>query len=85
MPNLARCRARAEECRCRAAEVSDGRDRAKWLELADEWEALTRIPFQTLSKTYKYHAPNAGLWRGERGIKGASQPKVSKVFANGDK
>jgi hypothetical protein len=65
MPNPETCRERARECRRKAEGISDPRDRAHWLKLADDWIALSRIPFQSDSSINKAHDPRAGLWRGE--------------------
>jgi hypothetical protein len=53
---------RAEQCAERALLVSRADDRARWLELADEWSALSRIQFQRLP--VQRDQPTA-LWRGE--------------------
>lgn len=65
MPNPERCRERAQACRLKAAAVPDGRDRAKWLKLADDWIALIEIPFQTGVLQSREENPLAGLWRGQ--------------------
>lgn len=65
MPNPERCRERAEACRRKAEVIPDGRDRAKWLKLADDWIALSAIPFQTMIPKNREENPLAGLWRGE--------------------
>lgn len=64
MPNAAQCRERAEACRRQAATVPDVRDRAKWLKLADDWMALSEVPFQTGIPQTRDENPLAGLWRG---------------------
>lgn len=64
MPNAKRCRERAEECKRKADAVSDARDRVKWLQLADDWAALSRIPFRPAPKVHRPEAPLVGLWRG---------------------
>jgi hypothetical protein len=53
---------RAEQCAERALLVSRADDRARWLELADEWTALSRIEFKKLPA--RRDQPTA-LWRGE--------------------
>jgi hypothetical protein len=55
---------RAQWCIERARLVTRSDDRVRWLELADEWTALSRIQFQRLPVQ-----PNepAGLWRGDGG------------------
>jgi hypothetical protein len=53
---------RAEQCTERALLVTRADDRARWLELADEWAALSRIEFQKLPA--RRDQPTA-LWRGE--------------------
>jgi hypothetical protein len=64
VPDLERCRERAQECRRKAELVSDPRDRAHWLKLADDWIALSQIPFQSDLTADTTHGPQAGLWRG---------------------
>ena len=64
MPNAERCRERSEECKRKAEAVPDARDRAKWLKLADDWIALSRIPFHTAPKVLRHGVPHRGLWRG---------------------
>lgn len=64
MPNTQLCRERAEACRRKAAAMADARDRAKWLKLADDWVALSEIPFQTRLSQSVAEDPLAGLWRG---------------------
>jgi hypothetical protein len=63
MPNPERCRERSEECKRKADVVTDARDRAKWLKLADDWIALSRIPFQTDPRAHRLEDPLRGLWR----------------------
>jgi hypothetical protein len=46
MLNPEGCRERAEECRRKAEAMSGPRDRAKWLELADEWTKLSEPKFR---------------------------------------
>jgi hypothetical protein len=53
---------RAEQCAERALIVAREDDRARWLELAEEWTALSRIQFQRLSVLR--NEPTA-LWRGD--------------------
>lgn len=65
MPNPEACRERARECRRRAEGISDPRDRAHWLKLAEDWIALSRIPFQSDSNVDQARIPRTGLWRGE--------------------
>ena len=64
MPNPELCRERAEACRRMAQAIPDGRDRAKWLKLADDWMALCEIPFQTCLPQSREENSLAGLWRG---------------------
>lgn len=64
MPNPELCRERAEACRRAAKAISDGRDRAKWLKLADDWMALSEIPFQAHRPQSSEENSLAGLWRG---------------------
>jgi hypothetical protein len=70
MPNPETCRERARECRRRAESISDPRDRAHWLKLAEDWIALSRIPFQSDSGVGQAHDSRTGLWRGESVIHG---------------
>lgn len=65
MPNSAQCRERAEACRRTAEAVTNVRDRAKWLKLADDWIALSEVPFQTGVLQSREENPLAGLWRGQ--------------------
>lgn len=65
MPNSAQCRERAEACRRRAEAVTNVRDREKWLKLADDWIALSEVPFQTGVLQSREENPLAGLWRGQ--------------------
>jgi hypothetical protein len=51
---------RAEWCAKRAQLVTRADDRTRWLELADEWMALSRIQFQKLPLRNE----PATLWRG---------------------
>jgi len=67
MPNPELCRERAEACKLKAEAIPDVRDRAMWLKLADDWMALSEIPFQTRSPHSKGESPLAGLWRGGSG------------------
>lgn len=66
MPSPELCRERAEACRRKAEAIADVRDRAQWLKLADDWMALSEIPFQTTIPKRRQENPLAGLWRGER-------------------
>jgi hypothetical protein len=63
MPNLERCRERAEECRRRAEAVSHPRDRAQWVKLAEDWIALSQIPFQPDPTVDTTRVARSGLWR----------------------
>jgi hypothetical protein len=65
MPNPEWCRERAEACRRKAQAISNVRDRAHWLKLADDWIALSKIPFQTSLLQSREEHSLAGLWRGE--------------------
>jgi hypothetical protein len=64
MLNVERCRERSEECKRKAEMVSDARDRAKWLELADGWIGLSRMPSHTGPKAHFPRIPHSGFWRG---------------------
>lgn len=56
-------RKRAEQCVARARSVTRPDDRARWLQLANEWTILAGIEFQRLPPP----SGNAiSLWRGER-------------------
>jgi hypothetical protein len=64
---------RAEACRQRAQALSDPRDRAQWLKLADDWMTVSRMQFHTLSERVeedartppaKQQTRRMGLWRG---------------------
>lgn len=65
MPDLDRCRERAEDCRRKAELASGPGDRAQWLKLAEDWIAFSRIPFQSELAADTTPAPQPGLWRGE--------------------
>ncbi len=60
---------RAEQCAERALIVTRADDRARWLELAEEWTALSRIQFLRLP--VQRDEPTA-LWRGD----GSERPDV---------
>jgi hypothetical protein len=77
MPNPERCRERAQDCRRRAELVSDARDRAKWLQLATKWLALSRISFQSDSAADKAHVAQNGPSRGESVGRGTNYPRLS--------
>lgn len=53
---------RAEQCIARAEGVADPTDRARWLQLAEQWALLSRIRFERLPGTRNQPG---GLWRGE--------------------
>ncbi len=57
---------RAKQCSERAQIVASGVDRARWRHLADQWAALSRIPFQRILMP---HNPLAGFWRDERSLR----------------
>ena len=62
------CRARAQECKLKAEAVHHALDRAKWLKLADDWMALTRIPFQAPDpnfRTMRKEEFDIRRWRGK--------------------
>jgi hypothetical protein len=65
MPNPELCRDRAAACKRKAEAIPDVRDREKWLKLADDWMALSKVPFQTKIPQSRNASPLAGLWRGE--------------------
>jgi hypothetical protein len=64
MLNAEKCRERSEECKRKAETVSDARDRAKWLELADGWIGLSRIPFHPGPQAYYPKTSHSGFRRG---------------------
>jgi hypothetical protein len=53
---------RAEQCIARAEAIADPIDRARWLQLAEQWALLSRLQFQSFEG--KRNEP-AGLWRGD--------------------
>jgi hypothetical protein len=53
---------RAEKCIARAEIVTHPMDRARWLQLAEQWALLSRLQFQTLESARN---EPAGLWRGD--------------------
>lgn len=65
MPNPERCRDRAQQCRRMAEVVSDPRDRAQWLKLAEDWMAVSQIRFQSDSTADERHVRQTGLLRGQ--------------------
>ncbi|HEY7229162.1 MAG TPA: hypothetical protein VH558_02200 [Pseudolabrys sp.] len=55
-------RQRVEQCIARSEAVADPIDRARWLQLAEQWALLSRLRFQSLDGA---HNEPAGLWRGD--------------------
>ena len=53
---------RAEECYERAQNVAAPIDRARWLQLAEQWSVLSRMP---LPKATLLRNNAIGFWRGE--------------------
>jgi hypothetical protein len=53
---------RAENCLERAQTLTNRVDRARWLQLAEQWSALSRMPLP--SATLLRNRPT-GFWRGE--------------------
>ena len=51
---------RAKRCSERAQSVASAVDRARWRQLADQWAALSRIPFQRPSAS---NSTPEGFWR----------------------
>jgi hypothetical protein len=69
---------RAEACRKRAQTLSDPRDRAQWLKLADDWMTVSRMQFHTLPERgavdgrplpAEEQIRRIGLWRAELGAR----------------
>ncbi len=69
---------RAEACRTRAQTLSDPRDRAQWLKLADDWMTVSRMEFHRLPERDEEEArlwpagqqiQRIGLWRAELGAR----------------
>jgi hypothetical protein len=56
---------RAEQCAIRAQAVTDPTDRAKWLQLAEQWALLGRLTFH--SPPGARNEPG-GFWRGGQDI-----------------
>lgn len=54
---------RARRCEEQARLVTGVGDRARWLQLANEWTILSRIQFRRLPS--QPHRDAFGLWRGE--------------------
>ncbi|MGB6536672.1 MAG: hypothetical protein WBF58_12005 [Xanthobacteraceae bacterium] len=76
MGNALEYEERAEACRRRAHTLSDPRDRAQWLKLADDWITVSRMQFHTLPdraaadarlRLAGQQAGVMGLWRAELG------------------
>lgn len=55
---------RARRCADQARLVTGAGDRARWLQLANEWTVLSRIQFRRLPSPQ--HSDAFGQWRGER-------------------
>ena len=53
---------RAQWCSDRAQTVANGIDRARWLQLAEQWAALGRMPIR---KGPAHRNDPTGFWRGE--------------------
>jgi hypothetical protein len=62
MRTMSECQERAKQCYERALIMTATVDRARWLQLAKGWEALSRAPLQ--SGPSQRNEP-AGFWRGE--------------------
>ena len=73
-----RCRERSEACKRKAEAVSDVRDRAKWLELADGWIGLSRIPFHPGPKAHFPRTPHSGFWRDSECYRISIETKVCR-------
>jgi hypothetical protein len=62
MGSVSEYQERARRCSERAQTAANGIDRARWLQLAEQWAALSRMPVR------KGPAPRndpTGFWRGE--------------------
>lgn len=55
---------RARRCTEQAQLVTRADDRARWLQLANEWMAISRIQFRRLPPVER-RGDASGLWRGE--------------------
>ena len=64
---------RARRCAEQAKLVARADDRARWLQLADGWLAISRIEFHRAPPPQQRAADASGLWRGE------GLPRVKEV------
>lgn len=55
----------SEYRRRKAESISHAIERTHWLELAEDWIALSQIPFYRISEGQDQPAPHIGSWRGE--------------------
>lgn len=62
MGSVSEYQKRAAECLERAQIVTAPIDRARWLQLAEQWSVLSRMP---LPKATLYRNEPTGLWRDE--------------------
>lgn len=77
MTSLEKCRERARKCQRKAGIMSDPRDRALWLKLAEDWMAVSRIPFQSGSTADETHGAHSGLWRGQSVGQRSNKPRFT--------
>jgi hypothetical protein len=62
MSGVSEYQKRAQWCAERAQSLTNRIDRARWLQLAEQWDALSRMP---LRKGPMPRNDPAGFWRGE--------------------
>jgi hypothetical protein len=62
MRSVTEYRLRAEQCIARAEAIADPVDRARWLQLAQQWALLSRVHFQTVESPRN---EPTGMWRGD--------------------
>jgi hypothetical protein len=62
MGSVSEYQRRAKECSDRAQSLTNAVDRARWLQLAQQWAILSRMPFPKAS--IPRNQPT-GFWRGE--------------------
>jgi hypothetical protein len=67
MRGLGEYQQRVEHCIARARAAAHETDRARWLQLAEQWALLTRLGIQRLPSD---RTELAGLWRGESAAHG---------------
>jgi hypothetical protein len=59
--------------------ISDPRDRAAWLKLADQWVAFSQLPLHRMDQ---FRTTPEGMWRGD--VRGPTAPdkRASEEAAN---